>query len=61
MFDADERQAIDRIANELQTALLLASRVRRLAGEQSDESIKLEAAIDRAARAMAALKPEAKS
>jgi hypothetical protein len=57
MLNADEKQAIDRIANKLQIALLLASRFRSAASEHSEESIRLEAAIDAAARAMAALKP----
>jgi len=55
---ANEKDAIDQLANAIQTALILATRVRRNAGEQANESIQLEAAVDRAARALAKLKPE---
>jgi len=58
MSDDPSKTVIDEVANAMQTAVVLAARVRRSAGEQSDDAIKLEAAIDRAARALSKLKPE---
>jgi hypothetical protein len=54
----DEKAAIDQVANALQAALLLAERVRRNAGDQADDAVKLEAATDRAVRALKRLQPK---
>ncbi len=52
------REAIDLVANALAAAVLLAAQVRRTAGEQADDTIKLEAAVDAAARAIRRLEPK---
>lgn len=58
MADNDMKAAIDQAANALQTALVLATSVRRNAGEHVNEAIQLEASVDRAARALRGLTPE---
>jgi hypothetical protein len=55
---ANERAAIEQVANALQTAVMLATRVRQRIGEQADDTMQLAAAVDRAARALATLKPQ---
>jgi hypothetical protein len=57
-MDDQTRKALDQCANALQSALLLAERVRQNAGEQADDAARLEGAVDRAARAISQLKPE---
>lgn len=57
-MDEETKAVIDQVANALQSALLLAERVRRTAHEQADDSARLEGSIDRAARAISTLKPE---
>jgi hypothetical protein len=52
-----ERQSIDDIANALQVAAPLSTTLRRLVGESAQYTIDLEAAIDRAVRAIKRLQP----
>ena len=52
------KDAIDQAANALQTALVLATHVRRTIGEQVGEAAKLEAAVVRAARALKRVGPD---
>ncbi len=54
----EEKAAIDQVANALATAVLLAAHVRRTTGEQVLDAEKLQAAVDRAARAIKVLSPE---
>lgn len=44
------REAVSDLANALQTAAPLATRLRRDLGEQAQDAVTLEAAIDRAVR-----------
>jgi len=53
----DIKQTIDELANSLQTVTLLSTRLRRQLGESSDQAIELEAAADRAVRAIRRLQP----
>jgi hypothetical protein len=57
-MDAKEQEALSEAANSLQVATLLVSRVRRTAADQADDSVQLQAAIDRAARALRRLLPK---
>lgn len=54
----EERQSIDDIANALQVAAPLSTTLRRLVGDAAQYTIDLEAAIDRAVRAMKRLQPD---
>ncbi len=56
-----EKEVIDVIANALAAAVLLAAHVRRTTGEHVLDAEKLEAAVDRAARAIKRLSPERES
>jgi hypothetical protein len=56
--DNDLRQALDEIANALQPALLLSTKLRRDLGDKSEDAVRLEGALDRAARALGKLRPE---
>lgn len=56
-----EREVIDIVANALASAVLLSAQARREAGDHADLSVKLEAAVDRAAKALKRLSPEKKS
>jgi hypothetical protein len=58
MNEEDVKTVVDQVSNALQSALLLAERVRRNAGDQADDALRLEGSIDRAARAISKLKPE---
>jgi hypothetical protein len=60
MADDETKAAIDQAANALQTALVLATRVRQRIGEQADETAQLEAAVERAAKALKRVSPEEK-
>ena len=53
----DIKQTIDELANSLQTVTLLSTQLRRQLGESSDQAIELEAAADRAVRAIRRLQP----
>ena len=56
--DNDIRQVLDDIANALQPALLLATKLRRELGDRAEDAILLEGALDRAARALSRLRPD---
>jgi hypothetical protein len=56
----EEKAAIDQIANSLQVINLLSTRLRRGLGESAQQAIDLEAAADRAVRAMKRLQPDGK-
>ena len=45
-------ECFERVANALQAAAPLATRLRRELGEQAEDAVKLEAALDRAVRAV---------
>lgn len=53
----DLKTTIDRLANALQTVALLATRLRRQLGESAEEAVQLEAAADKAVRAIRELQP----
>jgi hypothetical protein len=55
--DEKLRQVIDAVANALQPAALLATRLRRDIGQDTKTAIELEAAIDRAVRALRNIQP----
>ena len=59
-MEANERQAIDEIANALQTINLLSTRLRQSLGASAQEAIDLEGAADQAVRAMKRLQPKTK-
>jgi hypothetical protein len=56
--DNDIRQVLDDIANALQPALLLATKLRRELGDRAEDTVLLEGALDRAARALSRLRPD---
>lgn len=57
----DELKAtIDQLANSLQTVTLLSTRLRRELAESSQQAIELEAAADKAVRAVKRLQPRDK-
>jgi len=56
--DDQFREAVSELANALQTAAPLATRLRRDLSEQAQDALTLEAAIDRAARAVRHLRPD---
>ena len=51
------RRALDEIANAIQPALLLSTKLRRELGSNAEDVVRLEAALDRAARALRRLQP----
>ena len=51
-------EVVSEVANALAAAVLLAAHVRRTTGEQVLDAERLEAVVDRAARAISRLKPE---
>jgi hypothetical protein len=53
----DQRAAIDQLANSLQTAMLLSTQLRRELGESAQRAVELEAAANRAVRAIERLQP----
>ena len=57
MADDDIKAKIDELANSLQTVALLSTRLRRQLGESAQEAVTLEAAADRAVRAIKRLQP----
>lgn len=57
MADDDTKEAIDQLANSLQTIALLSTRLRHQLGESAQEAVDLEAAADRAVRAIRRLQP----
>jgi len=61
MSDRDEqfKEALSDLVNALQTAAPLATRQRRALGDLAEEAVGLEAAVDRATRAVRRLRPAA--
>ena len=55
------KKTIDELANSLQAVTLLSTRLRRQLAESTQEALELEAAADKAVRAIRRLKPEDKS
>ena len=53
----DLKDTIDQLANSLQTIALVSTRLRRQLGESAQEAIELEAAADKAVRAIKRLQP----
>lgn len=53
----DLHATIERLANALQTVALLARQLRRQLGESAQDAIALEAAADKAVRAIRGLQP----
>jgi hypothetical protein len=53
----DLRETIDRLANSLQTVALLSTRLRQQLAECAKEAVDLEAAADKAVRAIRRLQP----
>jgi hypothetical protein len=51
------RKTIDELANSLQTVTLLSTRLRRELADSAQEALELEAAADKAVRAIRRLKP----
>ena len=49
---SDSRSAFERVANALQAAAPLATLLRRQLGERAEEAVRLEAALNRAVRAV---------
>lgn len=60
-MDDDLKDAIDEIANSLQTVSLLSTRLRQDLGESAQHAIDLEAAASRAVRVMKRLQPPRKN
>lgn len=56
-MDDQLKDTIERLANSLQTVALLATRLRRQLGESAQEAVDLEAAADKAVRAIKQLQP----
>ena len=54
----DIKEAIEQLANSLQAVTLLSTRLRRQLGESAQEAVELEAAADKAVRAIKRLKPD---
>jgi hypothetical protein len=54
----DLKAAIDQIANSLQTVTLLSTQLRRDLGDSAQRAIELEAAADKAVRAIKRLQPK---
>ena len=54
----DLKAAIDQIANSLQTVTLLSTQLRRDLGDSAQRAIELEAATDKAVRAIKRLQPK---
>jgi len=53
----DIKDTIEQLANSLQAITLLSTRLRRQLGESAQEAVELEAAADKAIRAIRRLKP----
>ena len=51
-------EALSNLANALQTAAPLATRQRRVLGDLAQDALSLEAAVERAARAVRQLRPD---
>ena len=55
--DKEFREVIDEIANALQPAVLLSTKLRRELGESAEDAVRLEGTLDRAVRALHRLRP----
>ena len=53
----DMKETIDQLANSLQTVTLLSTKLRRELGESAQQAVDLEAAADKAVRAIKRLQP----
>ena len=53
----DMKDTIDQLANSLQTVTLLSTKLRRELGESAQQAVDLEAAADKAVRAIKRLQP----
>lgn len=53
----DTKDTIDQLANSLQTVTLLSTKLRRELGESAQQAVDLEAAADKAVRAIKRLQP----
>ena len=53
----DLRSTIDQLANSLQAIALISTRLRRQLGESAQDALDLEAAADKAVRAIKRLQP----
>lgn len=60
-MDDDIKDTIDQLANSLQTVVLLSTRLRRELGENAQHAVELEAAAEKAVRAIKRLQPPDKS
>ena len=60
-MDDNIKDTIDQLANSLQTVALLSTRLRRELGENAQHAVELEAAADKAVRAIKRLQPPDKS
>lgn len=60
MSESDEAmdRALSDLANALQVAVPLSTRMRRVFGDLAQDGVSLEAAVERAARAAERLRPE---
>jgi len=60
MPDRDDqfKEALSDLANALQTAAPLATRQRRVLGDLAQDTVNLEAAVERAVRAVRRIRPE---
>lgn len=54
----DLKETVDRLANALQTVVLLAARLRQQLGEAAQDAADLENATDRAVRAVSHVRPK---
>jgi hypothetical protein len=55
--DKELRRALDEIANAIQPALLLTTKLRRDLGDHADDAVRLEGALERAASVLRRLQP----
>ena len=58
IMNNDIKETIEQLANSLQAVTLLSTRLRRQLGESAQEAVELEAAADKAVRAIKRLKPD---
>lgn len=57
IMNDDIKETIEQLANSLQAVTLLSTQLRRQLGESAQEAVELEAAADKAVRAIKRLKP----
>ena len=56
-MEEDVKQAIDQLANSVQSINLLATKIRQDLGESAQRAVELEGAADRAVRILKGLQP----